>query len=146
MALLVCPDCGGNVSSKAAKCPRCGCPVSVMIQEQPNSENQQNTEQQSVEQSIQEQPQPVEIVKNEEKNIEEQPKVSDRKEEKVAEPSIRQKSAKEKTNNIIVAVAIIILFGIYHYIQICKYLIISSLHLKEIYNLKCSYFSFFLNN
>lgn len=112
MALLVCPDCGGNVSSKAAKCPRCGCPVSVMIQEQPNSEKQQNTEQQSVEQSIQEQPQQVEIVNNEEKNIEEQPKVSVQKEEKVAEPSIRQKSAKEKTNNIIVAVAIIILFGI----------------------------------
>lgn len=112
MALLTCPDCGNQVSSKAAKCPRCGCPVSVMIQEQPNSEKQQNTEQQSVEQSIQEQPQPVEIVNNEEKIIEEQPKVSIQKEEKVAEPFIRQKSAKEKTNNIIVAVAIIILFGI----------------------------------
>ncbi len=41
MALLKCPDCGGNVSSKAAKCPRCGCPVSVMIQEEQKKEAQQ---------------------------------------------------------------------------------------------------------
>lgn len=47
MALLTCPDCGGNVSSKAAKCPRCGCPVSVMIQEQQNSEMKQAPEPQN---------------------------------------------------------------------------------------------------
>lgn len=108
MALLICPDCGNNVSSKAAKCPRCGCPMSVMIQEQQNSEKQQNTEQQNIEESTQEQPQPVEIVNNEEKIIEEQPKVSVQKEEKVVETSIKQKSAKKKTTNIIEAIAIII--------------------------------------
>lgn len=27
MALLTCPDCGGNVSSRAPACPHCGCPV-----------------------------------------------------------------------------------------------------------------------
>lgn len=44
MALLVCPDCGGNVSSKAAKCPRCGCPVSIILQEMQNSEKAQEPE------------------------------------------------------------------------------------------------------
>ena len=44
MALLICPDCGGNVSSKAAKCPRCGCPVSIILQEMQNSEKAQEPE------------------------------------------------------------------------------------------------------
>ena len=27
MALVLCPDCGTEVSSLAEKCPRCGCPI-----------------------------------------------------------------------------------------------------------------------
>ncbi|MBQ4406024.1 MAG: zinc ribbon domain-containing protein [Bacteroidales bacterium] len=52
MALLTCPDCGNKVSSKAAKCPHCGCPVSVMIQEEQKTEKKQEPEQQ-VDESVQ---------------------------------------------------------------------------------------------
>lgn len=52
MALLTCPDCGNKVSSKAAKCPHCGCPVSVMIQEKQKNEKKQEPEQQ-VDESVQ---------------------------------------------------------------------------------------------
>lgn len=31
-ALVECPDCGSDVSTHAAKCPRCGCPISVVLQ------------------------------------------------------------------------------------------------------------------
>lgn len=27
MTLVLCPDCGADVSSNAASCPRCGCPI-----------------------------------------------------------------------------------------------------------------------
>ena len=30
MALLKCPECGKDVSDKAAACPQCGCPVLEM--------------------------------------------------------------------------------------------------------------------
>lgn len=29
MALIKCPECGTEVSDKAASCPRCGCPINV---------------------------------------------------------------------------------------------------------------------
>ena len=32
MALIKCSECGGTVSDKAEKCPHCGCPVSCIIQ------------------------------------------------------------------------------------------------------------------
>lgn len=30
MALIKCPECGNEVSDKAASCPRCGCPINVV--------------------------------------------------------------------------------------------------------------------
>lgn len=39
MALLVCPDCGGKVSSRADACPHCGCPIEYILCEDDNSEN-----------------------------------------------------------------------------------------------------------
>jgi DNA-directed RNA polymerase subunit RPC12/RpoP len=27
MALTKCPDCGGDISTSAVSCPRCGCPI-----------------------------------------------------------------------------------------------------------------------
>lgn len=27
MALIQCPDCGKQISSQAASCPNCGCPI-----------------------------------------------------------------------------------------------------------------------
>lgn len=32
MALIKCPECGKEISSKADKCPNCGCPVDDIIQ------------------------------------------------------------------------------------------------------------------
>ena len=32
MALIRCPECGKEISSKADKCPNCGCPVDDIIQ------------------------------------------------------------------------------------------------------------------
>lgn len=34
--LLVCPDCGGTVSRRASACPHCGCPISIILEEQSN--------------------------------------------------------------------------------------------------------------
>lgn len=34
MALIECPECGQNVSDRAAACPNCGYPVSAMIEKQ----------------------------------------------------------------------------------------------------------------
>lgn len=34
MSLIVCPECGANVSSLAAKCPKCGCVISDSVQDQ----------------------------------------------------------------------------------------------------------------
>ena len=31
MALIKCPECGREISDKAAACPNCGCPLSEMI-------------------------------------------------------------------------------------------------------------------
>ena len=42
MALLECPDCKGNVSSKATSCPHCGCPVSSFPK--PKSNNLKSTQ------------------------------------------------------------------------------------------------------
>ena len=30
MALITCPDCGKQVSSRATSCPNCGCPITEM--------------------------------------------------------------------------------------------------------------------
>ena len=38
MALLICPDCGHKVSSRAAACPECGCPVKYMTEPFPSAE------------------------------------------------------------------------------------------------------------
>lgn len=35
MALVKCPDCGAMVSSRAAQCPRCGCPQSAFVESSP---------------------------------------------------------------------------------------------------------------
>ena len=35
MALVKCPDCGAMVSSRAAQCPRCGCPQSAFLESSP---------------------------------------------------------------------------------------------------------------
>lgn len=35
MALVKCPDCGAMVSSRAAQCPRCGCPQSAFVESTP---------------------------------------------------------------------------------------------------------------
>ena len=35
MALLNCPECGGQVSDKAGGCPRCGCPAESAMPEPP---------------------------------------------------------------------------------------------------------------
>lgn len=35
MALMKCPDCGAMVSSRAAQCPRCGCPQSAFVESTP---------------------------------------------------------------------------------------------------------------
>ena len=29
MALIKCPECGGEISDKAMNCPKCGCPIST---------------------------------------------------------------------------------------------------------------------
>lgn len=29
MALIQCPECNGQVSSKASTCPHCGCPIEI---------------------------------------------------------------------------------------------------------------------
>ena len=29
MALIICPECGKEISSKASSCPNCGCPISI---------------------------------------------------------------------------------------------------------------------
>jgi uncharacterized membrane protein YvbJ len=29
MALIICPECGKQVSDKAEKCPQCGCPINL---------------------------------------------------------------------------------------------------------------------
>lgn len=29
MALITCPECGETVSSRAAACPKCGCPINI---------------------------------------------------------------------------------------------------------------------
>ncbi len=80
MALLVCPDCGGNVSSKAAKCPRCGCPVSVMIQEQQESVDKQEPEvkQEPIEQQ---KPEAQPIVEAEQHTVAVQPVIQQHKSE-----------------------------------------------------------------
>ena len=80
MALLVCPDCGGNVSSKAAKCPRCGCPVSVMIQEQQESVDKQEPEvkQEPIEQQ---KPEALPIVEAEQHTVAVQPVIQQHKSE-----------------------------------------------------------------
>lgn len=31
MALIICPECGKNISDKAVKCPECGCPITNTI-------------------------------------------------------------------------------------------------------------------
>ncbi len=31
MALIKCPECGKEISDKAAACPNCGCPLSEMV-------------------------------------------------------------------------------------------------------------------
>lgn len=36
MALINCPECGKEISDKAASCPNCGCPVQNEIQEEHN--------------------------------------------------------------------------------------------------------------
>lgn len=46
MALIICPECGNNVSDKANACPKCGCPIESIIsrlqaQEHDESEAQQ---------------------------------------------------------------------------------------------------------
>lgn len=33
MALIICPECGKQVSDKAAACPNCGCPITNYPQE-----------------------------------------------------------------------------------------------------------------
>ena len=33
MAILECPECEGKVSSYAEKCPHCGCPIDIIIDE-----------------------------------------------------------------------------------------------------------------
>ena len=35
MALILCPECGKSVSSKASHCPSCGCPLSQEVQQAP---------------------------------------------------------------------------------------------------------------
>ena len=35
MALVKCPDCGAMISSRAAQCPRCGCPQSAFVESTP---------------------------------------------------------------------------------------------------------------
>lgn len=45
MSLLVCPDCGHNVSDRAETCPGCGCPVSkIKTAEQPAPEQKPHSE------------------------------------------------------------------------------------------------------
>lgn len=34
--LLICPDCGGKVSRRAPACPHCGCPISIILEDQSN--------------------------------------------------------------------------------------------------------------
>ena len=34
--LLTCPDCGGTVSRRASACPHCGCPISIILEDQSN--------------------------------------------------------------------------------------------------------------
>lgn len=34
MALLICPECGKNVSEYASSCPECGCPISIIKSKQ----------------------------------------------------------------------------------------------------------------
>lgn len=36
MALITCPECGKEISDKAAACPNCGCPADEMRKEQKN--------------------------------------------------------------------------------------------------------------
>ena len=33
MALIKCPECGKEVSDKALSCPKCGCPINVIVTE-----------------------------------------------------------------------------------------------------------------
>ena len=37
MALIKCPECGNEVSDRAASCPRCGCPISSTSSSSPQS-------------------------------------------------------------------------------------------------------------
>lgn len=33
MALINCPECGKEISDKAASCPNCGCPIKIISSE-----------------------------------------------------------------------------------------------------------------
>lgn len=37
MALIICSECGTNVSEKASACPKCGCPIEITIEKNHNS-------------------------------------------------------------------------------------------------------------
>ncbi|SES87300.1 zinc-ribbon domain-containing protein [Pseudobutyrivibrio sp. C4] len=41
MALMVCPDCGKNVSSRVSACPNCGCPSEFFVEDSNTSEENQ---------------------------------------------------------------------------------------------------------
>lgn len=32
MALIKCTECGSKVSTKASTCPKCGCPVDILLE------------------------------------------------------------------------------------------------------------------
>lgn len=44
MALYICPDCGGKVSSRIDKCPKCGCPISIMQNQSSEKDEVKKTE------------------------------------------------------------------------------------------------------
>jgi uncharacterized membrane protein YvbJ len=33
MAIISCPECGKQISDRAAECPQCGCPINVSVVE-----------------------------------------------------------------------------------------------------------------
>lgn len=41
MALIICKECGGQMSNRAAECPHCGCPIEFQTEETSKSQNPQ---------------------------------------------------------------------------------------------------------
>lgn len=98
MALITCPECGKEVSDKAATCPNCGYPIQQIVEAK-------ETDGQSAEQNAECQSQ-----ENPDDNVEKEPAEEIRTDDKPVSQAAKTKS--KKTLRIIVAAAVIVVIAV----------------------------------